>query len=201
MKMDTESTLMLQPTEVLEHVWCPRFTWFMQVHGIAQHEETRFKVLKGREIHARRERENPDYLRKKLGAIKKEIGVYLASPTLRLRGIVDELLWLKDGSLAPLDYKFTDIGDKESIHQPHRVQILIYAMLAQEIYQLPVHKGLVAYIRGGSKVLEIPFLPEHIQEVQRYVDEIFDIIRTGKQPKRTPHRPKCTDCCYKNICI
>lgn len=74
-------------------------------------------------------------------------------------------------------------------------------MLAQEIYQLPVHKGLVAYIRGASKVLKIPFLSEHVQEIQGYVDEILKIIRTGKQPKRTPHRGKCTDCCYKNICI
>ncbi|MEY3220306.1 MAG: hypothetical protein RIT27_1663 [Pseudomonadota bacterium] len=199
--MDTESTVMLQPTEILEHVWCPRFTWFMQVHGIAQHEETRFKVLKGREVHARRERENANYLPKKLGAIRKEMSVYLASPKLRLRGVVDELLWLKDGSIAPLDYKFTAIDDKDTIYRPHRVQILIYALLAQEIYQLPVHKGLVAYIRGGTQVLEIPLLPEHSQEIQTYVDEIFEIIRTGTQPKRTPHRGKCTDCCYKNICI
>lgn len=198
---DTETTPMLMPTEVLEHIWCPRFTWFMQVQHIAQHEETRFKVLKGREIHARRERENPDYLRKKLGAIKKEVAVYLASPKLRLRGIVDELLWFKEGSIAPLDYKFSEINEKETVYKPHRVQILIYAMLAREIYQLPVTRGFVAYLRGGSKVLEVPFLPKHFSEIQMYVDEIFEIIQTTRFPRRASNKSHCVDCCYKNICI
>ncbi len=62
-RSDTESTPMLTPTDLLEYIWCPRFTWFMNVQHIPQHEETRYKVLKGREIHARRENENKSYLR------------------------------------------------------------------------------------------------------------------------------------------
>jgi CRISPR-associated exonuclease Cas4 len=198
---DTETTPMLQPTEVLEHVWCPRFTWFMQVQKIPQHEETRFKVLKGREIHARRERENPDYLRKKLKAVQRQDAVYLASPRLRLRGIVDQLLWFKDGSVAPLDYKFSQVNEKETVYKPHRVQISIYAMLAQEIYQLPVTRGFVAYIRGGSKVLEVPFSSKDVSEIQRIVDEIFEVIQTAKLPKRASAKSHCVDCCYRNICV
>ena len=101
---DTESTPMITPSEVLEHVYCPRFTWFMNVQHIDQHEDQRYKVLKGREVHERRETENKTYLRRKIGVVKRENAVYLASPRLRMRGIVDEVLWLKDGTMAPLDY-------------------------------------------------------------------------------------------------
>jgi CRISPR-associated exonuclease Cas4 len=96
--LETERTPMLTPSEVIEHIYCPRFTWFMNVQKIPQHEDTRFKVLKGREVHRRRATENRDYLRRKIGAVRREIDVYLASPELRLRGIVDEVLWLKDGT-------------------------------------------------------------------------------------------------------
>ncbi|MEZ5582076.1 MAG: hypothetical protein R3F37_04210 [Candidatus Competibacteraceae bacterium] len=46
--LDTEYTPMITPSEVLEHVYCPRFTWFMNVQNIPQHEDKRYKVLKGR---------------------------------------------------------------------------------------------------------------------------------------------------------
>lgn len=156
--LDTERTPMITPSEVLEHVYCPRFTWFMNVQNIPQHEETRFKVQKGREVHRRRATENRDYLRRKIGAVKREIEVYLASPALRLRGIVDEVLWLKDGSLAPLDYKYTE--SRETVFKTHETQIVLYAMLIQEIYRQPVTRGYLAYIRDGTQLIEVAVTEE-----------------------------------------
>ena len=196
---DTEHTPMITPSEVIEYVFCPRFTWFMNVQNISQHEDKRFKVLKGREVHQHRETENKNYLRRKIGAVKKEISVYLASPELRIRGIVDEVLWLKDGAMAPLDYKYTEA--REAAFKTHHIQVLMYAMLIKEIYQVEVTKGFVAYIRGGSKLLEIPVGNQDILEVESIIDKIFEIITLGKLPKRTPYRIRCRDCCYKNICV
>jgi CRISPR-associated exonuclease Cas4 len=197
--LDTERTPMLTPSEVLEHVFCPRFTWFMNVQHIDQHEDKRFKVLKGREVHHRRATENRDYLRRKIGAVKREIEVYLASPALRLRGIVDEVLWLKDGTMAPLDYKFTE--SREAAFKTHETQLVLYAMLIQEIYGQPVERGFVAYVRSGSKLLEVPVTPEAVARTKSLIDQIFDIVQTGKIPRRTPSRLRCEDCCYKNICV
>lgn len=199
MPLDTERTPMITPSEVLEHVYCPRFTWFMNVQHIPQHEETRFKVLKGRHVHQRRATENRDYLRRKIGATKREIDVYLASPVLRLRGVVDEVLWLKDGTMAPLDYKYTE--SRESAFKTHETQILLYAMLVREIYQTPVTRGYVAYIRDGSQLLEVPVTDESIAQIKLLIGDIFDIIFTGRLPARTSSRIRCEDCCYKNICI
>ncbi|MGH7829356.1 MAG: CRISPR-associated protein Cas4, partial [Candidatus Binatia bacterium] len=94
-----ETQAMITPSEVIEYLYCPRFVYFMHCLNIPQHEDRRFKVLKGREVHQRRETENKDYLRKKIGVTKKEIGVYLASPSLKVRGIVDEVLTLEDGTM------------------------------------------------------------------------------------------------------
>lgn len=196
---DTEQHPMLTPSEVLEHIYCPRFTWFMNVQQISQHEDRRFKVLKGREVHQRRETENKTYLRRKIGVVKREIAVYLASPTLRMRGIVDEVLWLKDGTMAPLDYKYTEA--REAVFKTHRIQLLMYAMLIQEVYQSRVDKGFVAYIRGGNQLLEVAVDEQGIAQVKDIVEEIFAIISSGKLPKRTSHRARCHDCCYKNICV
>ncbi|HYN79296.1 MAG TPA: CRISPR-associated protein Cas4 [Lamprocystis sp. (in: g-proteobacteria)] len=195
----TEQPPMITPSEVLEHVWCPRFTWFMNVQNIPQHEETRFKVLKGREVHQRRATENRDYLRRKIGAVKREIEVYLASPTLRLRGIVDEVLWLKDGTMAPLDYKYTPAQDR--VFKTHETQILLYAMLIREVYQEPVTRGYIAYVRDGSQLQEVPITDEAITQARRLIGQIFDIIHTGRLPARTSSRLRCEDCCYKNICV
>lgn len=197
--LETERTPMLTPSEVIEHIYCPRFTWFMNVQKIPQHEDTRFKVLKGREVHRRRATENRDYLRRKIGAVRREIDVYLASPELRLRGIVDEVLWLKDGTMASLDYKYTE--SRDHVFKTHETQITLYGMLIEAVYQQPVNRGYVAYVRDGNQLMEVPITAESKENMRCIVEQIFAIIRTCKLPARTPSRQRCEDCCYKNICV
>lgn len=196
---DTEATSMLTPSEVIEHIFCPRFTYFMNVLMIPQYEDRRYKVLKGREVHKRREAENRDYLRKRLGVVEKETQVYLASPRLRIRGIVDEVLTLKGGSMAPLDYKYT--AYQEHVFKTHQMQVTLYALLVRETYRRLVTRGYVVYVRGGSRVLEVPIDAETEQRALSAVAEIFEIIETGWMPCRTSHRVRCADCCYRNICV
>ena len=197
--MDTETSPMLTPSEVVEHIWCPRFTYFMNVLMIPQFEDRRYKVLKGREVHKRRENENRDYLRKKLGVVNKEQAVYLASPKVRVRGIVDEVLSLDDGTMAPLDFKYTEY--QERAFRTHAIQVTLYGLLIEEVYQAEVTRGYVAYIRGGSKVLEVPLSDEIREATDQILDEMFSIIQTGKLPRKTANKNHCIDCCYKNICV
>jgi len=196
---DTETTPMITPYEVMEHVFCPRFTYFEKVLMIPQHEEQRYKVRAGRAVHERREAENRDYFRSKIGVTDKAIGVYLASPKLRVRGVVDEVLTLSDGTMAPLDYKYTPY--REQAFKTHQVQAALYGLLIREVYGRPVTRGYVAYVRGGSKLVEVPIDPGTEAMALRLVDEVFDVLNTGRIPRRTPDRAKCADCCYKNICV
>ena len=196
---DTETTPMVTPSEVIEHIYCPRFTYFMQVLNIPQFEDRRYKVLKGREVHKRREQDNRSYLRKRLGVVRRDHDVYLASPTLGVRGVVDEVLTLEDGTLAPLDYKYTPY--RERAFQTHQVQVVLYGLLVREVYDKPVDRGFVAYIRGGNQVVTVPIDDEKAKKVRAVVQEILSVVQTGRLPKRTSQRAKCADCCYKNICV
>ena len=194
-----ESTLMITPSEIIEHLFCPRFTYFMNCLNIPQHEELRYKVLKGRELHERREKENREYIRKKIGCVGKEISVYVASPTVRVRGIIDEVLTLSDGSMAPLDYKYTEY--KDYLFETHKVQSVLYAMLIEEIYQKPVNKGYICYAKDGVKLKEVVYKPNDFQYAKEVVDEAFSVILRGYYPKKTARSNRCVDCCYKNICV
>lgn len=195
---DTESTPMLTVSEVMEHVFCPRFSYFMHCLGIQQHEETRAKVQLGRQAHQRRDRENRSYLRKGIAATAKHLNVYLASPELRVRGVVDEILELDHGTMAPLDYKLAPY--RARAFRTHAVQITLYGMLVEATYRKPVHKGFVAYIRDSRKLVEVSIDKKRRDEALAIIAEIFDICRTGIFPGPAATRERCVDCCYRNIC-
>src|SRR4051812_7842133 len=96
----------LTVTHLLEHLYCPRFTYFEYVLGVPERQGKRPLVLKGRQVHEERRRTNPTYLRKKLGVLRRQFDVPLASSSLGVRGSVDEVLTMADGTMAPFDYKF-----------------------------------------------------------------------------------------------
>lgn len=197
--MDTETTPMTTPSEVIEYLYCPRFTYFMNCLNIPQHEELRYKVIKGRKIHERREKENREYLRKRIGCVERKISVYVASPKIRVRGIVDEVLTFVDESMAPLDYKYAEY--KEYLFETHKVQSVLYAMLIKEVYQKPVNKGYICYVKDGVKLKELVYKETDFEYAKEVVDEIFNVILKGYYPKKTKWRNRCVDCCYRNICI
>ena len=87
---NTRTAFSITASDILEFLFCPRFIYFENYLDIPQHEEKRFKVQKGRNIHEDKERVNPEYLRKKIGCIERKKAVYLSSKK-GIRGIVDEV--------------------------------------------------------------------------------------------------------------
>lgn len=77
-----------------------------------------------------------DYHRKRLGVTDKHLNQYLTNDLLR--GEVDEILVLKDGSMAPLDYKFAAYKDK--IFNTYKTQLYCYAWLIRENFGVEVRK-------------------------------------------------------------
>ncbi|MEA3547900.1 MAG: CRISPR-associated protein Cas4 [Thermodesulfobacteriota bacterium] len=195
---EATSEPMITPSDVIEYTFCPRFVYFMHCLKIPQNEERRFKVMAGREIHQRKLVRNRGYIRKKIGCVLKEEDVYLASSRLKIRGRIDELLSLSDGSLAPLDYKFAEY--KKTIHKTLQLQIFLYAGLIMEQYNKQVTRGFLCFVRSSNKIIEIPVTREGLQEAWKAVNEVFDIIYRDYFPRKTNSRQKCLDCTYKNIC-
>jgi len=167
--------------------------------GIGQHEEKRFKVRKGREIHKVKSGINRDYLRKKMGVTGKDTEVWLSSDKYHLKGIVDEVLTLEDGTMAPLDYKFAEY--KERNFKTLKTQSVAYGILISENYGKPVKKGFIIYTRSKNKLVEIEFTQKDFDGLKKIIREMLLIIRKGYYPKKTSSKAKCNDCTFRNICV
>jgi CRISPR-associated exonuclease Cas4 len=193
------SAIPLTVTHVLEHLYCPRFTYFEYVLGVAERQEHRPLVLKGRQVHQERTRINPHYLRKKLGVVGRQFDVPMASAALGLRGTVDEVLTLADGTMAPFDYKFAE--DPGEVYHNQKVQSALYALLIAETFQKPVRRGFLCYTRSNFRVVELEHTEADFAHARDVVAEVVTVIQKGLFPPATPWKARCTDCCYRNICI
>ena len=189
----------LTVTHILEHLFCPRFTYFEHVLAVPERQERRALVQKGREVHKERRKINPQYLRKKLGVVDRRFDVPMASAQLGVRGAVDEVLTLADGTMAPFDYKFAE--DPGRVYHNQQMQSALYAMLIAETFAARVERGFLCYTRSNFKVVELRFTEADFAEVRRVLAEILNVIQTGLFPEATTWKKRCLDCCYRNICI
>jgi CRISPR-associated exonuclease Cas4 len=189
----------LMVTHLLEHLYCPRFTYFEYVLGVLERQERRALVQKGRQVHLERRRTNPQYLRKKLGVVDRQFDVPLASVRLGVRGSVDEVLTLTDGTMAPFDYKFAEAPAQ--VYHNQRMQSALYGLLIRETFGVEVRRGFLCFVRSKHRIVELDFSDEDFAAVGEILAEILEVIDTGRFPQATAWKARCRDCCYRNICI
>jgi CRISPR-associated exonuclease Cas4 len=187
----------LTPSHIIEYLFCPRFTYFEYVLCIPQHEEANYLVTRGRNLHDSKLEQNKDYLRRRLGVVVKRLDEYLTNSFIR--GRMDEILTLNDGTMAPLDYKFAEYKDK--IYDTYKTQLFCYAWLIEENFGVKVNKGFLVYTRSKNKVVEVTITDADKGKVMTAATEIFNIIDQNRYPKATKYKARCVTCTYRNICI
>jgi len=192
-----QTAFSITASDILEYLYCPRFIYFENYLDIPQHEEKRFKVQKGRDVHDDKQKINMAYLRKKLGCIERKSSVYLSS-SKGIRGIVDEILFLDDGTAAPLDYKYAEY--KERTFKNHKYQLTFYGQLIQENYNATVTRGFIVYTRSRNKLVEVPIMEKMYRELNIIINDLANVVQKGIYPKPTKYKQRCPDCCYKNLC-
>ncbi|MEH6658121.1 CRISPR-associated protein Cas4 [Leeuwenhoekiella marinoflava] len=185
------------PSQIIEYLYCPRYTYFEYVLCIPQNEDKYHKVQRGREVHDEKLERNKAYLRKKIGVRQKWTDHYMG--TSQLRGKVDEVLLLEDGSYAPLDYKFAVWKDR--IFETYKQQLYCYALLIEELFDAEVNKGFLVYTRSKHKVVEVTIAKNSKNEVRESTQRMLEIIENNKFPKATAFKKRCLNCTYRNICI
>lgn len=185
------------PSEIIEFMYCMRFTYFMKCLGINQNEDKRYKVMKGRNVHVDKSSQNVNYVRKRIDGVAKYINVYLISKNLGLKGIVDEIYQLKDGTMAPLDYKYAEYNEKDFL--TYKTQMALYSMLIEDIYKCKVSKMFLVYCRSSNLIKELEFDEKLKKESIKAIDCYRKVIN-GYYPKATKYKARCIDCCYRNVC-
>lgn len=186
----------LTPTHILEYLYCPRFTYFEYVLRVPEFQEKEYKVMQGRAVHVEKSEQNRAYLRRRVGAVAKIINPYLCNEYLR--GEVDEVLTLSDGSMAPLDYKFARW--EERLYDTYRTQLTCYAWLIEANFGKPVHRGYLVYIRSKNHLVEVPIGEADKVQVKVAAEAIRRIIQKNSFPNATKVRKRCDHCTYRNIC-
>lgn len=192
-------SISITPSEAIEYLYCPRFIYYMLYLKISQHEKNRFKVIRGREVHKTKSNINKKYLRKSIGVKEKLLEQKLYSCKYRIHGIVDEVLFLEDGTAASLDYKFAEYKDR--LFLTHKYQAVMYSMLIEDNYNIDVKRAFIVYTRSKNLLKEIDVDKKMYGQVQEIINEIVEIIAKGYYPKKTENRRRCPDCTYRNICI
>jgi len=186
-------------SDVLEYLFCPRFIYYIHCLKIPQYEEKRFKVIKGREIHELKRKTNIDYSRKKINVLSKENNVIITAKKYHIKGIVDEILFLNDGTAAPLEYKFAEY--KGTIFKTYKFQLILHSLMIKESFNLEVRKAFICFVRSNNLVVEINISEKDIQKGITIIENILDIIQHGFYPSKTKQKRKCLDCCYNKICV
>ena len=185
------------PSHIIEYLYCPRFTYFEYVLCIPQYEERHYKVERGRQVHDIRLEQNKKYLRKRIGAVEKFTDQYLTNDLLR--GKIDEVLLLNDGTMAPLDYKFAKFENR--IYETYRTQLECYAVLIEDNFRKKVNKGFLVYTRSANKLVEVEIPEKSKSEIKKVSIEIRDVIENNCFPKATKYKRRCIGCTYRNICV
>ncbi len=187
----------ITPSHIIQHLYCPRFTYFEYVLAIPQYESRNYKVMRGRHLHDERLEQNKGYLRRRLGVVARHDDQYLTNDLLR--GRVDEVLELQDGAMAPLDYKFAEYQDK--VFNTYKTQLYCYAWLIEDNFRRPVRRGFLVYTRSRNKVVEVPIEDEDKAAVRAAAGAIREIIDKNTFPRATRYKRRCLTCTYRNICI
>jgi len=187
----------LTPSHIIQYLYCPRFTFFEYVLAIPQFEEKFYKAMKGREIHDEKLERNKDYLRKRIGAVDKFTDQYLTNDLIR--GRVDEVLLLADGTMAPLDYKFAEYDEK--IYSTYLTQLQCYAWLIEDNFGRKVNKGYLVYVRSKNRLVEVEISEDDKKHVKQCAAEIARIIDKNTFPGATRSKKRCLTCTYQNVCI
>lgn len=188
----------ITPSEIIEFMYCNRFTYFMNCLEISQNEDKRYKVQKGKEKHIDKSNTNIEYVRKKINGKAKFINAYLISEKYKLKGIVDEIYELQDGTFAPLDYKYAVYDEKDYL--TYKYQMVMYSLMIEEIYKCKVEKFYLVYCRSNNKLVEEVIDPKLRREVEKALDMYGEVMK-GYYPKATKSKARCNDCCYNKICI
>lgn len=152
--------------------------------------------MRGRELHDEKLERNKAYLRKKIGVKSKKLDQYLTNANLR--GRVDEVLELNNGTFAPLDYKFAPYNGR--VYETYKQQLFCYAVLIEENFDREVEKGFLVYVRSKNKLIEVPVTSADKQLIQESIYAIEKIINDNYYPKATRFKKRCLNCTYRNIC-
>lgn len=128
-----------------------------------------------------------------LGKYDYKHNVRLFSQELGLHGICDSLFFTEN-ELIPAEIKSGRFSRSDSAI----VQLVAYAMVAEEQFQKHIKQGLIFYEERKTAVIEIT--QNERQRVKKIVHMIMDDCIRSLMPPTSASIPQCSQCEFLNFC-
>lgn len=186
---------MISVTNVVEHCFCPRFTYYSLILGLAQFEGKRGTVRAGRKLHKQYEKTNVSYIPSGFANAKKITEAKLYSSKHEFVGIVDQA-YVGNGSITLVERKFTD---STVIWPTVRVQVGLLSILLEENYGMPVSKCILVFSKSKRVVKDLLVTDSLKNDALAMLEKTRQTIDTCVVPDADPSA-KCNHCCYRNVC-
>ncbi len=129
----------------------------------------------------------PEYLEK---------GFNLKIEDYTIRGVIDRIDRHKDGSWEIIDYKTGK--SKEKVDKDNKMQLLIYQLAAQQVFNENPKLLTFYYIEDGKKV-QFLGTEQDLKKVKEDILKIIEKIKSGDF-SATPSPHVCKYCDFKDIC-
>lgn len=186
--------LLITPTELRQHHYCPRVVFFERCTPVRRRETV--LMTHGRERHqtelARERRRTLS--RYDLTEGERRYGLRLTSPVLGLTGELD--LLIVDGAQAfPVEFKHTSRPPDSG----HKLQLCAYALLVEAELNLTCPHGYWHSSRT-RQTNTISFDTRLRNRTRAAIATVRDFILAERCPSPTPQTVKCLECELRNFC-
>ncbi|MBI2941440.1 MAG: CRISPR-associated protein Cas4 [Chloroflexi bacterium] len=189
-----EAQVELTVSDVRQFVYCPRIVYFRQCLGL--HPAPTYKMVEGKLEHQRTEDLEHRRGLKAYGLSDGErvFNVRLSSERLGLAGILDMVI-ARRHEVIPVEFKNTE----GHIRLNHKYQLVAYALLAEERWELPVRRCFV-YAIPRKAAVEVPIAPGARRYTRRLLNAMRSLVAGQAVPKPTRQRGRCQECEYRRFC-
>jgi CRISPR-associated exonuclease Cas4 len=181
-------------TSLKQYGYCPRIVYHETILGRTR--PTTYKMDDGVLAH---EAERQRARRRKLSQYgidngQRVFNLRLRDPQLRLTGIMDEVIYLPDGNIIPVDYKVA-----KQVSRSHRLQICAYAMLIESVLGGSVPHAFV-YLIPLRKTQRIRLDKRLRDDTLAALEEMRHMITSEIMPPPINIPAKCTSCEFRRFC-
>ncbi len=184
----------LTASDVRQWAYCPRVPYFSYV--VPVNKKATFKMETGQRHHLSVQALEKRRVLRRYGLERAEriFNLYLHSPSLGLRGVIDMVL--RDGQYCyPVEFKHSR---RDHFHN-HKLQLAAYAALLEDVLGAIVPYGFIHNSWSG-RTYKIEFTDALRAELLASLEAIRRMISAERLPEPTPHRAKCADCEFRNWC-
>lgn len=190
--MDSEGNLSV--TDLLDHQYCPRITWFSFVLGAPPRGT--IKTEHGRRAHEEWARRAGSESGGERPAGLRVVSWELISRRLRLRGRLDAVV-AEGERLLPYEVKSTATPTRP--HPGQLLQLAAYALPLEERTGRRVDRGYLHYV-GDGRVVAVEITEAARRRVRKIMEDLRRVVETEAMPPRAP-ASHCRDCGYRKICV